>query len=321
MNIANEVATAVTANEVATANIADEVATANEFMTMKTTNENTPVMIDSALVAATIADLEARIASLGSVIVAFSGGVDSSVVAAIAFRALGDRALAVTAVSAALATGELDGARSVAAAVGINHEVISTDELARAGYRENGIDRCYHCKSELYDRLSELASNRGFAAVLSGANADDVGEWRPGLTAAAEHEVVHPLLLADVGKDLVRAIAQFLDVPSAAKPASPCLASRVPHGTPVDPQTLDQIDRAELGVRALGYGELRVRHYGELAKIELSFADLQRGLSIEGSAAISTAVKAVGYRHVAIDTEPFRSGNLTIHLLPTRRRA
>jgi uncharacterized protein len=261
-----------------------------------------------------ITTLERRIGGLGSCLVAFSGGVDSSLVAAVAARVLGPRALAVTAVSPALATGELEGARDVARAVGIRHEMITTAELAREGYRRNDTDRCYHCKSELYDNLAALAARRRFAAVLSGANADDVGDWRPGLRAAAEHDVVHPLLEAGIGKDEVRRLARELGVPSAAKPASPCLASRIPYGTPVDPLTLAQIDRAELAVKRLGYRVLRVRHYGERGRVELGAEELPRALTVEGRAAVTAAVRSAGYAVVEIAEEPFRSGSLNASL-------
>jgi uncharacterized protein len=257
-----------------------------------------------------IEELEARIGSLGSAVVAFSGGVDSSLVAALAARALGERSLAVTAVSPALATGELAGARDVARAIGIAHETITTAELDRDGYRRNDRDRCYHCKTELYDSLSALAARKGYDFVLSGANADDLGDWRPGLRAAEEHGVVHPLLEAGVAKDEVRRLARTLGVQSAEKPASPCLASRIPYGTAVDPAVLAQIDRAEVALKELGYRVLRVRHYGELGRVELAADELQHALTPEGRAAVIAAVRSAGYAEVEIADEPFRSGSL-----------
>ena len=263
--------------------------------------------------------LTERLAGLGSALIAFSGGVDSSLVAALAARALGEQALAVTAVSPALASGELDGARSVARAVGVRHELISTAELERDDYRRNDRFRCYYCKSELYDRLAATARRRGFAAVLSGANADDVGDWRPGLRAAAEHRVRHPLLEASVGKDQVRALARQLGVPSADKPASPCLASRLPYGTPVSADVLSRVDRAELSLKQRGYRELRVRHFGDLGRVQLGPADLPRAADPGERAAVLACVRAAGYRRAEIDERPLRSGSLNLDITPVSR--
>jgi uncharacterized protein len=258
----------------------------------------------------TLDDLEDCLADTRSAIVAFSGGVDSSLVAAAAARVLGERSLAMTAVSPALATGELDGARRVARTIGIAHEEIRTDELAREAYRRNGPDRCYHCKTELYDRLAAVAAVRAYDVVFSGANVDDLGDWRPGLRAAAEHGVRHPLVEAGFGKSDIRRVARELQIPSAEKPAMPCLASRLPFGTPVDPTVLARIDRAERGLKDLGFRDLRVRHFGPTGRVEIAEAELARASGPDREA-VERAVLGAGYDFVEIDPIPLRSGSLT----------
>lgn len=260
--------------------------------------------------------LESLLVGLPGAVVAFSGGVDSSVVAAVAARVLGERALALTAVSPAVATGEVDAAIAVAAAIPVAHRVVRSAELDRDGYRRNDRFRCYHCKTDLYERLREVAGHAGDWAVLSGANADDLGDWRPGLIAAAEHDVRHPLLEAGIGKARVRALARHLALPSAAKPASPCLASRIPYGTPVSASVLARIDRAESALHALGYSVLRVRHHGDTGRVQIAGDEILRLDEPGERDAVTAAVRAAGYSEVEIDPHPFRSGSLNLGITP-----
>ncbi len=273
-------------------------------------NSPLPLQQDDRSVEQALARLEQVIRGYGPTLTAFSGGVDSTLVAVIAARVHGARALAVTGVSASLATTEREHATALAAELGLRHRLIDTHEMARPGYRQNAGDRCYHCKTELFERLRELARAEGFAAIASGDNLDDLGGHRPGLRAAAELSVRKPLIDAGLGKPLIRALAQRLGLPNHQKPAAPCLASRVPAGTRVNPDLLAQIDAAEAGVRALGFSEFRVRHHGELARIEVAAAELPRAL--ERRVELLAAVKRAGYLFVTLDLAGFRSGSLNV---------
>lgn len=259
---------------------------------------------------ALLARLEAVLRGYGPTITAFSGGVDSTLVAVVSARVHGDRALAVTGVSPSLAASERGAAEALADELGLRHRLIHTHELERSGYQQNAGDRCYHCKTELFERLRALATAEGFAAVASGDNLDDLGGHRPGLRAAAELEVRKPLVEAELGKAEIRALARELGLPNHQKPAAPCLASRVPAGTFVDAQTLAMVESAEAGVRALGFENFRVRHHGELARIELSLADLPRAL--ERRVELIAACKRAGYLFATLDLAGFRSGSLNV---------
>ena len=254
-------------------------------------------------------DLRDVIQSYESVVVAFSAGADSTLVAKVAADILGERALAVTSASESLAERELREALEYAESLGINHRVIYTNELSNPDYLANPTNRCYHCKTELYDHLVELAEREGYRTVANGLNVDDLGDYRPGLQAAKEHDVRAPLQEAGLTKPDVRAISRLLDVPTWDKPAMACLSSRVPYGEAITPEKLKQIDRAEQAIRDLGYRQLRVRHHGQVARIELPTESLVTFVT-EHAATATEKLKALGFLYVTLDLQGFRSGSM-----------
>jgi uncharacterized protein len=249
--------------------------------------------------------LRARLREIGPLVVAFSGGADSAFLAWVAHDELGDAAHAVTAVSPSLAADELEDCRSLAAEWGLKWTPIDTDELANPAYVANAGDRCFHCKTELLDALDAVRED---AIVVLGVNIDDLGDHRPGQQAASERGALFPLVDAGFTKADVREASRLLGLRTWDKPAAACLASRVPYGTPVTLTVLDTVGRAERELRALGFRELRVRHYGDAARIELPVADLPRALTERD--AVVAAVRAAGYTYVTLDLEGLRSGNL-----------
>jgi uncharacterized protein len=249
--------------------------------------------------------------SLESCAVAFSAGVDSTVVAKAAQLALGDRAVAVTGVSASLADGELDQARDLASQIGIRHLIIRTGEFDNPNYTRNAADRCYHCKTDLYERLTGMLDELGVAVVVSGANADDAGDYRPGEQAAAEHRVRRPLAECGFGKEDIRALAEHWELPIWDKPAMPCLASRVAYGEEVTAERLSMIDRAERFLRDRGLREVRVRyHGGDLARVEVPRDDLERVFQPEFREALVAELCGLGFKFVTLDLQGLRSGSL-----------
>lgn len=253
--------------------------------------------------------LESVLANLGRVVVAFSGGADSALVGAVATRVLGaENALCATAVSASLAPDERDHCAGLAARWGLRWAEVQTGELEDPSYVANDLDRCYYCKRELMDVLMPLAQSEG-ATVVLGVNLDDLTDHRPGQKAAAERGAVFPLVEAGLDKAKVRALSRAIGLETWDRPAAACLASRVPHGTPVTFGILDQVARAESSLRRLGFAALRVRHYGDLARIEIPLDDLDRALSIREE--VVAAVRDAGYRFVTLDLEGLRSGNLS----------
>lgn len=254
--------------------------------------------------------LQEILAGYNSVLIAFSGGVDSAYLALAAQRTLGDRALAVTADSPSYPDTHRQLALSIAKDFGLAHEIIRTAELERPEYRANPSNRCYYCKDELYAHLGAIARARGFAVIVDGNNADDRGDYRPGRQAAREHGVRSPLDEAGLTKDEIRALAREAGLQSWNEPASACLSSRIPYGQEVSNEVLRQIEQAEAVLREAGFRVFRVRHHDTVARLEVARSEMPRALDPEINARIVSGLKALGYQYVSLDLQGYRLGSL-----------
>jgi uncharacterized protein len=254
--------------------------------------------------------LRALLRRFNSTLIAFSGGVDSAYLAYIANEELGDRALAVTGESASYPTHQRQLAAQLTTRFGIRHRTIFTYEFDDPNYTSNPANRCYYCKSELYARLDQLARERGFEVICDGTNADDIGDYRPGRQAAREFGVRSPLLECGMTKADIRELSRGAGLPTWDEPASACLSSRVPYGHMVTIEKLSMIDKAEMALREMGFRQVRVRHHGDLARIEVAADEMARALDLETTRRVSAALKALGFKYVTVDLEGYRMGSL-----------